>query len=145
MKELVMLVETSENKITVFFACSLVFLLGVEGKGLSYQVREGSTETIKKPNQVWKWPLVALAFFGWVGGSFAKVKQTQAQVAQPVVLPPETYNIVTVVGGGLDTGNGGQATLANLTVPSNVAFDAEGNMFIAETSTLQAPLPSPSY
>jgi hypothetical protein len=61
-----------------------------------------------------------------------------------VLLPPETYNIVTVVGGGTDTGDGGLAVAAHLDVPSGVAFDSIGNMYVAETSTYMTP-PSPLH
>jgi sugar lactone lactonase YvrE len=43
-------------------------------------------------------------------------------------------NIVTVAGGGLQTGDGGLALDARLDTPSNVAFDATGNLFIADTN-----------
>jgi len=61
-----------------------------------------------------------------------------------VLLPPETFNIVTVVGGGTDTGDGGLAVAAHLDVPSGVAFDSIGNMYVAETSTYMTP-PSPLH
>ena len=61
-----------------------------------------------------------------------------------VLLPPETYNIVTVVGGGPDTGDGGLAVAAHLDVPSGVAFDSIGNLYVAETSTFMVP-PSPLH
>jgi hypothetical protein len=53
-------------------------------------------------------------------------------------------NIVTVAGGGPATGDGGQALDAHLDIPSNVAFDAAGDLYIAETSTLASP-PNPNH
>ena len=46
-----------------------------------------------------------------------------------------TLNITTVAGNGKPgyTGDGGQATQASLNFPSNVDFDAAGNMYIADT------------
>ena len=41
--------------------------------------------------------------------------------------------ITTVVGGGAGLGDGGSATLATLTQPWAVAFDAAGNLFIGDT------------
>ena len=76
-----------------------------------------------------------------VGATFALGSTGHIEGTAVVLLPPETYNIVTVVGGGTDTGDGGLAVAAHLDVPSGVAFDSIGNMYVAETSTYMAPLP----
>lgn len=84
--------------------------------------------------------LVAAALGAFVLGSTGHTEGTAV-----VLLPPETYNIVTVAGGGADTGDGGLGVAAHLDVPSGVAFDSIGNMYVPETSTYMAPLPSPLH
>ena len=76
-----------------------------------------------------------------VGATFALGSTGHIEGTAVVLLPPETYNIVTVVGGGTDTGDGRLAVAAHLDVPSGVAFDSIGNMYVAETSTYPPPLP----
>ena len=79
-----------------------------------------------------------------VGATFALGWTGHIEGTAVVLLPPETYNIVTVVGGGTDTGDGRLAVAAHLDVPSGVAFDSIGNMYVAETSTYMTP-PSPLH
>ena len=80
-----------------------------------------------------------------VGATFALGSTGHIEGTAVVLLPPETYNIVTVVGGGTDTGDGRLAVAAHLDVPSGVAFDSIGNMYVAETSTYPPPHPSPLH
>ena len=80
-----------------------------------------------------------------VGAAFALGSTGHIEGTAAVLLPPETYNIVTVAGGGADTGDGGPAVAAHLDVPSGVAFDSVGNVYVPETSTYMAPLPSPLH
>src|SRR5262245_14693052 len=52
--------------------------------------------------------------------------------AEEAVLAPETYNIVTVAGNGIDIGDGRPATDALLGLPFGLTFDTSGNLYIAD-------------